>query len=347
MFFKSNPFILCATAIVLFPFTILYYSAVKIRHFLYDAGILRFYKPGIFTISVGNVVIGGAGKTPVVTEIAKSLVKHGRKTFVVTRGYGRNSSGRVEVGPETPPEQSGDEPLTIFRKTGVPVICDKNRAAAVRDNEGKFDSVVLDDAFQHRKIKKDADIVLVDQNRFLGNGLLLPSGILRDCVSRMRACDILILTKINPALKDDLRKKISYLKKFKKPLYLSSYRYSGIHNGSCTLTEECYGSKNLSLFCGIAEPGSFFDFFNKMKVVSRHAFRDHSFYGQSFESVLEIMKNNSDIIVTTYKDFVKLSVERIRKYNIFYLDFDTVFYDIDMKETDIYEIISGSDNARK
>jgi tetraacyldisaccharide 4'-kinase len=347
IFFKNYPFISFLISVLLLPLTASYFLIITIRHFLYDCGLLKSFKPKIFTVSVGNIVAGGAGKTPVVTQIALALVKNGFKPFVVTRGYGRRSKGRIGVTYEMSADISGDEALTIFRKTGVPVICDADRSSAVKDYQDNFDAVVLDDAFQHRKIKKDLDIVLIDIGRFLGNRLLLPSGILRDSVSRLNKCDLIILTKVPDIDSASLKEKIPFLMKFNRPVYLSVMDYTGIRNNTELIKIEDIVSKKISVFCGIANPEPFFSFFSGMKIVSKHSYSDHQNYGPKFETALESMKKASDMIVTTYKDFVKLPDRTVREFNIYYLDFDHVFFDGNMKKTDIYDIISGWISAYK
>ncbi len=344
---KNKNFVPLLPAILLLPFTFLYYLTVKIRHFFYDTGILSSFKSDVFTVSVGNIAAGGTGKTPVVTEIVSALKDNGIKTAVITRGYGRSSVGRVKVDKNTSAYISGDEPLTIFNKTGADVICDADRVSAAQYLGTSYGAFVLDDAFQHRKIRKHLDIVLLDHDRFLGNGLLLPSGILRDPPSRLSKCDIIILTKIPGPDADSVQKKIRSLKKFKKPVLLSQIRYTHLSNGISVMSPDELRAKKISAFCGIADPEPFFRFFDKFDTVSKMSFKDHCSYGREFDNDLTEMKKESEVIVTTYKDFVKLSEEQINRYNIWYLDIELVFFDEYLKTTEIFDLIKGRMSAEK
>ncbi|MFO7809773.1 MAG: tetraacyldisaccharide 4'-kinase, partial [Candidatus Delongbacteria bacterium] len=185
MFYSKKPVISFIVSLLLMPVTLLYYIAVTVRHFLYDKKILHSYKPGIRTVSVGNITAGGTGKTPTVISLVNSLSAIGIRTAVVTRGYGRTSRSTIFVDENTPVSDSGDEPMVIYKKTKSTVVCEKDRYKAVKLLNNNYDMVVLDDAFQHRKIIKDIDIVLVDENRFLKNRLLLPLGNLSHTLIRI------------------------------------------------------------------------------------------------------------------------------------------------------------------
>ncbi|MDD4204758.1 MAG: tetraacyldisaccharide 4'-kinase [Candidatus Delongbacteria bacterium] len=347
MIYKYNSFAGSVLAVLLMPVTVLYYLVVMIRHLSYDTGLFSSYRSKTFTVSVGNIAAGGTGKTPVVTAITEALKQNGRKTAVITRGYGRNSKGRVIVDKNTSAAVSGDEPLTIFNKTGSSVICDADRSGAVKEFESGYDAFVLDDAFQHRKIQKHLNIVLIDHDRFLGNRLLLPSGILRDPPSRLKKCDLIILTKIPDPENDSVQKKIGVLKRYGKPVVLSQIRYTKISNGTSEAPVEDLRNKRISAFCGIAEPEPFFKFFNGLDLVKKIRFKDHCRYGMEFESVLQEMKSGSDIIITTYKDHVKLTEDQIIRYNVWYLDIDLVFLDESLKIINTFDLIKGWIRAEK
>jgi tetraacyldisaccharide 4'-kinase len=326
-------------AAVLFPATVLYYFGVRTRHLLYDVGFLKSYQPEIFTVSIGNITAGGTGKTPTVISLARELVSKNIKTLVLTRGYGRNSSGRVVVEKGTPVKKTGDEPMEIFKNTGCFVVCDKDRTSSLKDLSSGFSIAILDDGFQHRKVKRNLDIVLVDESRFMGNGLLLPSGILRDIPDRLKFCDIIILTKIKDLKSDSAEQKTCYLKKYGKKLLLSMLKYDSIKNGRNELELKKLSGMKLSLFCGIADPSDFFGIFDGLNVAEKKSFTDHFDYSDA-EGVLKSIKKDSDIMITTQKDFVKLNNEIIEAFNIYYLDSGFVFFDTDMKEVCLYDIIA-------
>ena len=326
MFYTNFPILSAIISVLLVPFTILYWIGVTVRNLLYDINFIRSYRSGTFTISVGNITAGGTGKTPTVICLVNSLAAAGKRTVVITRGYGRKTDSRVVISDSTPVSESGDEPLTIYKKTGVEVICDRNRAAAIRDIENDFDVIVLDDAFQHRKVRKHADIVLVDESRFLGNRLLLPSGILRDPASRLYDCDIIVLSKVKDLKSDSVSKKVNTLKKYGKKILISKLVYPFISNGKDKLPLDSISRSKIYLFCGIGNPGDFFSIFSSYNVVGRSAFADH--YGYSgAEAKISSLKKYSEILITTYKDFVKLSDKLVTENNIHYLDIKLEFYD--------------------
>jgi len=339
MLFTKNPYIAAFLCVAFLPLTIIYYFAVSFRHFLYDSGLKSSYRPDTFTISVGNITVGGTGKTPTVISLVNLMTKKGLNSLVVTGGYGRKSRGRVVINDSTQVIESGDEPLTIYRKTKSKVVCDKDRTSVIKDMSKSYDAVILDDAFQHRAVKKHLDIVLIDENRFLGNRLLLPSGILRDRISRLRSSDVIILSKVNDITSVSVNEKLKYLNKFKKKILISKLDYSYVSDGTIkTELKDIYGS-NISLFCGIANPDDFFSIFNNIMLVYSKAFPDHCRYSESELAVLKRFKKDSDILITTYKDFVKISPASVKELNIRYLEIDLKFYDDTRAEFDISDLI--------
>lgn len=338
MFYRNFPILSALISVLLLPFTILYWTAVTVRNLLYDTNFISSYKPQTFTVSVGNITAGGTGKTPTVISLVNSLVAAGKKPAVITRGYGRKTDSRVVIDDSTPVSESGDEPMTIYKKTGVEVICDKNRTAAIKDIEKDFDVIVLDDAFQHRKVRKHADIVLVDESRFLGNRLLLPSGILRDPASRLYDCDMIILSKVKDLTPVSVSEKIRKLKKYCNNILISKIVCPFISNGKEKKPVESISGLKLSLFCGIGNPNDFFGIFSSYNVVNTSVFSDHYDYSGS-ETKIRSLKKYSDILITTYKDFVKLSDKVITANNIYYLELELEYYCEAMNPVNISEEI--------
>lgn len=176
-------------AIALYDVSLLYRAAVALRRWLYAKGIFESQKISVPVVIVGNVVAGGAGKTPVVIEIVRHLQAQGWQPGVVSRGYGRrplpqdaNDSGFVQVTAVTPAAQAGDEPALIHRATGAPVWVGRDRARAAQLLLAAHPSVnviVSDDGLQHLALQRDIEICVFDQ-RNVGNGWLLPAGPLRE-----------------------------------------------------------------------------------------------------------------------------------------------------------------------
>lgn len=338
MFYRNFPILSALISALLLPFTILYWAIIFIRNLLYDINLISSYKPQTFTVSVGNITVGGTGKTPTVISLVNSLKEAGKNPAVVTRGYGRKTGSQIVIGTSTSVSESGDEPMIIYRKTGVKVVCDRNRMPAVKEIEKNYDVIVLDDAFQHRKLRKHVDIVLVDENRFLGNRLLLPSGILRDTVSRLYDCDIIILSKVRNIRSVSVSEKLKKLKKYGKKLLVSKMVSPFISDGKNKKSLQSVSGSRISLFCGIGNPEDFFNMFSSCNVVSSSPFPDHYDYSGS-ESKIRSLATGSDILITTYKDYVKLSESLITEYNIYYLDMEFEFYDEFLEPVNISDVI--------
>jgi tetraacyldisaccharide 4'-kinase len=166
----------------LWPLSLLYGALVRLRRALYRAGALHSEHPGRPTIVVGNVVAGGAGKTPVVMALVEHLKARGLRPGVVSRGYGRSTADCREVLPHSPAGKVGDEPALIARTCGVPVFVDRRRATAARALRARYpatDVIVCDDGLQHLALQRDLE-VCVFNDQGVGNGFLLPAGPLRE-----------------------------------------------------------------------------------------------------------------------------------------------------------------------
>ncbi|AGC46450.1 tetraacyldisaccharide 4'-kinase [Myxococcus stipitatus DSM 14675] len=197
---------------VLSPLTALswtYAAAVHLRGALYDLGVLRAERvEGLRVVSVGNLNVGGTGKTPAVLHLAELLVRAGRKVGILTRGYGRRSTEALTfVGAESLPsvEEAGDEPLLLAsRCPSVRLFVSADRVASAyraRDEYG-LDTVLLDDGFQHRRLARDEDLVVVDEAVGLGNGHMLPRGPLREPASSMKRATLLWVRTSTPTASD-------------------------------------------------------------------------------------------------------------------------------------------------
>ena len=200
----------------------LYKFVINARISLYQANILKSRKLPCFVISLGNITAGGTGKTPMTIHIADLVRRLGYRVAVVSRGYRGNfehSMGIVCDGEKLccTPEESGDEPYMIAKNLGVPVLAGKDRYKVGIKAMEEFnpDVIVLDDAFQHIKLQRDLDILLLDAGQPFGNGELLPRGRLREPISSIKRCSALILTRSNQALNSN-----SLFLNSTSPLYL-------------------------------------------------------------------------------------------------------------------------------
>lgn len=167
---------------LLWPVSLLYGLLMAVRRHLYAIGVLKVTRLPVPVIVIGNVVVGGAGKTPVTLALLKELQSRGRQPGVVSRGYGRDADGVLEVRDDTPAALGGDEPALIRRRAGVPVFVGASRVEAARallSAHPEVDVIVCDDGLQHLALGRDLAVVVFD-DRGTGNGWLLPAGLLRE-----------------------------------------------------------------------------------------------------------------------------------------------------------------------
>ena len=255
-------------------------------------------------IVVGNLIVGGAGKTPTTIATVRLLRAFGWKPGVVSRGYGRRSSGLLEVTRETAARECGDEPLLIRLRTGVPVMVGRDRVAAaraLRKAHPEIDIVVADDGLQHHRLARDLDIVVFDE-RGVGNGLLLPAGPLREPLPAERSSRTLVL--YNAAKPSTTM-----------PGWMATRRLAGVlpladwWRGELPLREswQALQQRPLLAVAGLANPERFFEMLRDqgLQLLHTRALPDH----HSF-AALPWRSDTPDVLVTE-KDAVKLPLERM------------------------------------
>lgn len=296
---------------------IFYDMISKIRNNMYDKKILRAYTSKAYVVSIGNITTGGVGKTPLTLEVAKYFLSLNKKVAILSRGYGGKLSNKKPnlisdgSGALYSAEEAGDEPfwLAEYCKGAYVVTC-KSRIKAEKFIKEKFnpDIIVLDDGFQHRQMKRDLDIVLIDATNKFGNNYLLPAGPLRESISNIekRADKVVVVNKGFDS--KNALKYCDYLqKKFKKETFLCKivpdFAYDILND------EKLEKETRIMAFSAIGQPESFYSFLkNDYKLVSVLEFEDHHIYEQ--EDISKIIhyaqEENIDSIVTTEKDAVKI-----------------------------------------
>ncbi|MEW6101646.1 MAG: tetraacyldisaccharide 4'-kinase, partial [Candidatus Omnitrophota bacterium] len=264
--------------------------------------------------SVGNITLGGTGKTVLVEYIAQVVKSRGRKVAVVSRGYKRIVSGHRL--PVTGYKDMGDEPYMLSKKLqGIPIIVDPNRPRAIEKAMRQYaaDSVILDDGFQQWKILKDLEIVTIDATDPFGNRNMLPRGILREPLSSLRRADIFVLTKVN--LVSDTKALEATLSGINSGARIFHASYVALTFHSIGLDEitqraEDLRGKTVTLFSGIANPDSFERLISGagIKIGLSFKFPDHHCYSNpDLSRVIEASKKEGiDTIITTEKDSVRL-----------------------------------------
>src|SRR2546421_5506259 len=308
-----------AATIALTPLSGLYGLVVDRRSALYERGVFRQHRVGVPVISVGNITVGGTGKTPLVEWIARTLAAEGRSPCVVTRGYRRNTKGRIVAsnGTDIPAtlHEAGDEAFMLAEslKGKAAVICDANRAAGANwaIENLKSDVIILDDAFQHRRIARDLDIVTIDATNPWGNGNLLPAGTLREPLAALSRADSFVITRADnavqtAALRDELRHLNAETPIFTSVTKISETR-SLTTNVSAPLDPKAHP---IAGFCAIGNPESFFALLKRegFQLKYERSFRDHYRFNQTdLDRVEDAARNaGAELLITTAKDAVKL-----------------------------------------
>ncbi len=306
--------------ILLIPFSYIFYIIVTVRNWLFDSGIFKEKKVSARVISVGNITFGGTGKTPTVVYLVELLKKLKYSPGILSRGYGRKSKGYKLVFDGSQffcdAEICGDEIILEAQNCKVPAAVDENRVEGANKliESTKIDTLVLDDAFQHRWIQRDADIILIDQDFLIRSKYLdrltLPSGFLRESFSSVKRSDIILINrKFNS--KAELPEKFNNLLKGKNIFY-AKYEVDGFYDVKdykYYSVDEFVGEKSL-VVSGIAKHDSFLNTLKSINidVTNNLIFRDHKNYEE--KDIKKIRKQfydtNAYSVITTEKDAVKL-----------------------------------------
>jgi len=300
-----------------------YGVVADLRNRLYDRGTLRSYDLGARTISIGNITAGGTGKTPLVAYVAEKLAERGETVCVLTRGYGRlNEKQRILVSDRervvADPRTGGDEPVELAEKLlgKAIVVADADRVAAGKwaRKEYGITVFVLDDGFQHRRVKRDLDIVCINARHPFGGSEMLPAGRLREPLHNLERADVAVLT--NADLVDDIapvRANVSELAPEAR-IFLSLKRLRSFRrlNGSNGGTDPTVDS--VFAFCGLADPDAFFAYLRHQGVslAGEHVCDDHHNYtrGDIEELERKARAAGAMCLLTTAKDAVK-----VREFN--------------------------------
>lgn len=304
----------------LLPLSWIYGWGVRLRNQLFEMGILKEQAYNIPIISVGNITVGGTGKTPHVEYLVRLLSKHA-KVAVLSRGYKRKSKGYILATADTPMKDIGDEPFQMKAKfPNIYVAVDKNRNRGIKNlisqNQSKdVDAILLDDAFQHRYVKPGINILLVDYHRFIMNDKLLPAGRLREPIHEKNRADIVIVTKCPKDLKP------MEFRVLTKNLNLYPFQtlfFTTVEYGNLTPLKQGHAhplvtlkKTNVLLLTGIASPKQMKeDLKRHCKSIQQIAFPDHHSFTTNdmihVNKVFEEMKEPK-IIITTEKDASRLN----------------------------------------
>lgn len=299
--------------------SVLYGLGIRVRCAFYKNAFFKQKKLPQRVISVGNITLGGTGKTPTVMQIAGVLCRNRKRPVVISRGYGRSDESALVVVSDgkqvlVDAETGGDEPVLIgSRLAGVPVIADSNRSRAALFALQKFgsDTLILDDGFQHLQVQRDLDIVLLDASDPFGSGKLFPAGIMREPLAALKRAQAVLITNADRV--KDLGPLKSEIKKNTQARIFTSYQVpSGLVNvmtGEIKPLSALRGT-HLMAFSGIARPASFVSLLRSLgaEVKAELTYPDHYAYkGSDLAAILQRATVASvGMIVTTEKDAVRL-----------------------------------------
>ncbi|WP_029035555.1 tetraacyldisaccharide 4'-kinase [Salinimicrobium terrae] len=306
---------------LLYPFSILYGTAMHLRNYLYDSGVLSSQGYDLPVIAVGNLSTGGTGKSPMV-EYLTHLLRTNYKVATLSRGYRRKSRGYILLtGGETATEV-GDEPLQFKNKfPEVLVAVDENRSHGIDEllkENPKPQVVVLDDAFQHRSVTAGFYVLLTSYSKIYRNDLVLPAGDLREPIMGAKRANVIVVTKCPTNL--PLEEQIEIIKKLKptakQEVFFSSIEYSEVVLGrNRSLKIQDLKKTSFTLVTGIANPKPLVKHLQDLGLNFNHrAFKDHHNFTEAELKELQ----HEELIITTEKDYMRLKNE-ISREKIFYL----------------------------
>ena len=276
--------------LVLIPLSWLFAIIIAMRHFLYRVGLLRSYALPVPVVVVGNINMGGSGKTPVVIWLVNQLKAKGYQPGVISRGYGAKVTQPTSVHAYSLPSEVGDEPVLIAKKTGCPVYVSADRVEAGKDllkQHPTCDIIISDDGLQHYRLQRQIEIAVIDQQT-QHNQHLLPAGPLRESHARLASVDAVILN-------GNLNVKDGY------PMELMASDFYNLLNPDLKASVSYFKDKDVAAMAGIGKPERFFQQLQSLGLkFSRWPFSDHHAFTQQDLSTIKC-----DALIMTEKDAVK------------------------------------------
>ena len=313
---------------LLFPFAILYGFITSIRNFLFDKGVLKSASFDVPVIAVGNLSVGGTGKTPQIEYLIR-LLSDKYKVATLSRGYKRKSEGFVLADQKSNAEILGDEPFQFYQKfPNVMVAVDANRTNGIQQllsqNE-KPEIILLDDAFQHRKVKAGFYILLTSYGDLYADDFMLPTGNLRESRSGAERANIVVVTKCPNVLSDEEQAEIRLKLKLNcsQQIFFTFIDYDEVIFGASEkMAVSEIKSESKLLLAGIAKPKPFFDYL-KNDHDECLTFPDHHHFSDADLDAIQ-NKANGRKIITTEKDYVRLKDSKLVS-QLYYLPIKSTF----------------------
>ncbi|CAA9194955.1 tetraacyldisaccharide 4'-kinase [Flavobacterium collinsii] len=313
---------------ILFPFAILYGLITSVRNFLFDKGILKSTSFDIPVIAVGNLSVGGTGKTPQIEYLIR-LLSDRYKVATLSRGYKRKSEGYVLASETSNAEILGDEPFQFYQKfQNIQVAVDANRRNGITQllsQTEKPQVILLDDAYQHRKVKAGFYILLSSFDDLYADDFMLPTGNLRESRSGAKRADIVVITKCPKELSEQKQEEIRLKLKLKcsQQLYFTFIDYDDfIYGIDEKMAVSIVKSESKLLLAGIAKPSPFFDYLKNEKDECL-TFPDHHHFSDADLETIQNKAQNKRVI-TTEKDYVRLKDSKLIS-GLYYLPIKSTF----------------------
>lgn len=283
--------------ILLIPVSWIFGVIVSVRKLLYQYAWLKSYRLSVPVIVVGNINVGGTGKTPLVIWLAKQLLLAGYKPGIISRGYGGDVKYVAEVKVDSSPQHVGDEPVLIAMRTGCPVFVGADRVEvgqALLESYPECNVIISDDGLQHYRLQRDVEVVVFDGAKGFGNQALLPAGPLREPKSRLKTVDILVS---NGRVECDVRLE----GKKSVEMRLEATAFYNLLDDQLSVRATEFAGKRIMAIAGIGNPERFFQQLRFLGLdFKSRAYNDHYFYqARDFENA------NADVVIMTEKDAVK------------------------------------------
>ena len=301
--------------LLLLPLSAIFFLILLIRNYLYRFNFLKSFKFKVPVVIVGNITLGGTGKTPLIIHLAKELKKNGYYPGVISRGYGSSVKGVIEVNQKSNVDEVGDEPILIQKHIRMPVFVSKDRVMAVKALIRKYkriNVILSDDGLQHYRLMRDIEVLVIDGTREFGNGYLFPAGPLRELKHKLNDVDAIVCN----------HKKViehSYLMKYKSKFLVNLKTKQKIPLTKVHL-------RNIHAIAGIGNPNRFFNDLKSFGLeFDSSSYQDH--YRFSKKDFKTLSGKN---IIMTEKDAMKC--EKFAQDNFWYLPVDA---DIDLKFTNV------------
>ena len=326
---------------ILFPFTLIYDFVTRIRNYCYDFGLFKSIHFDIPIIAVGNLSVGGTGKTPLIEYLIRSL-QHKYKIAILSRGYKRKTKGFIFLDHTHTSEDVGDEPLQFFKKfKKINVAVDENRVNGIQKLKQKepLDIILLDDAFQHRKVKASCYILLTKYEDLYTDDFILPTGNLRESKNGAKRAHIIIVTKCPIALTSE--KKQEVIRKLnvssEQHVFFSNISYHKKTSGKLNIPTEVLSDYEILLLTGIANPTPLVSFLKEKGSKVHHLkYSDHHHFTKKEIDVItakfDALTSKKKILLTTEKDYMRISS---KIPNLSYLEISTTFFDNDLFDASI------------